>query len=288
MYLMVNYTVRFAKRFAVLLPGIVIAYFAVRDLYPAVDKRVPTILAVFLTYVVTAYVLVPAGLRVLRFFLPARHLPLYCVTPDGFASDPINIGVIATRAELIDAMRRAGWVLADKFTPRNVLREVLGTLFLKPNPSGPMSRLYLFGRKQDLGFVMVVAGKRGNRHHVRFWATTYDPAQPLSVRSIHWHPRKELKSEGKLLWLGAASRDAGISFIKHNAQFTHMIDPDTDQERELILSQLSQQGATQTAEVQLDKPYRLVNRAWRGYLQTDGVLKVCELGAKSGKKSKRR
>lgn len=274
---MINYMVRYAKRFAVLIPGIIIAYVSAHTVYPLFDKRVSQVLAIFFTYVVTAYVLIPAGIRLMRVVLPARHLPLYCVTPDGFASDPINIGVIGTRQQLIDAMQTAGWSVADRHTLRNMAREVISTLLRRPYPSAPMSYLYLFGRKQDICFELIRTEGRGHRHHVRFWATTFEGSHPLNVRSIHWYPRQEHHDSARVLWLGAASRDIGVTFIKHNAQLTHMIHPDTDSERDLIARQLIAGGAKPRPDVRLHQPYRLINRAWRGYLQTDGSMKVNEL-----------
>lgn len=273
---MINYTIRFAKRFAVLLPGIAISYFAASTLYPIFDKRLSAIIALFLTYVITAYVLIPFALRLFRLFVPARHLPLYCVTPDGFASDPLNIGIIGTKEELCAAMERAGWSIADKHSLDNMLRFVVYTLLKRPYPNAPMSSLYLFGRKQDVGFELQRTTKRGHRHHVRFWATTIDADKPLSVSTIHWSPRRRMRNTDTLLWLGAASRDIGLAFIRHNAQLTHMIHPDTNRERELIAQQLAKQGATQES-IRLRKPYRLANRALRGYLQTDGIMRVCKL-----------
>jgi hypothetical protein len=61
-------------------------------------------------------------------------------------------------------------------------------------------------------------------------------------------------------------------------QFTHMVDPDTNQERELIVDQLKAQNIANKVEIiQLRKPYRLVNRVWNGSLSTDGKLAVVSL-----------
>jgi hypothetical protein len=56
-----------------------------------------------------------------------------------------------------------------------------------------------------------------------------------------------------------------------------MIHPDTNAERDLIVDQLQIDGAKLIANIPIMKPYRLANRAWSGYLQTDGQLKVVEL-----------
>jgi hypothetical protein len=275
---MVNYTLRFIKRFAVLIPGIVIAYFSALHIFPFIEKRLPLGLAIFLTYVLTAYVLIPALIRVIRIVFPPRHLPLYCVTPDGFASDPINIGIIGSRRELISAMQKSGWYMADPKSPQNVIRHVLASLANLPYSNAPMSNLYLFGRKQDLGFEIPL-GNTGHRHHVRFWATTYSDRGKLSIHSIHWHKRREhILADDSLLWVGAASLDQGFTLIRHNIQITHMIHPDTDRERELIVNRLREAGlAKSVRQVHLSEPYKLTNRGWRAHLRTDAKMAVVKL-----------
>jgi hypothetical protein len=271
---MIQYTHRLAKRFAILLPGIVIAYLSVRDVFPYFHRRLPVALAIFVTYVLGAYVFVPAITRAYRIFRPADHLPVYCVTPDGFASDPINIGIIATRRQLIQAMEQAGWYLADPHKGKYLIRHGLSIVFGWDYPNAPVSSLYLFGRKQDLAFEIPVSGV-GNRHHVRFWATTYEGDKRLTVHSIHWHHRNSRVRGDNLLWVGAASLDAGIAPIRHNLQVTHMIHPDTNRERELIEEQLRAQNLVKrSTNIKLEKPYRLINRAFRGYLKTDGLMTV--------------
>jgi hypothetical protein len=84
--------------------------------------------------------------------------------------------------------------------------------------------------------------------------------------------------DDSLLWVGSASLDVGIAPIRHNLQITHMIDPDTNQERNLIVSQLRETNLiSKTDIVKLGRPYQLVNRAFRGYLKTDGKMVVVTL-----------
>jgi len=274
---MIQYFVRSVKRFAVLLPGLAIAYVSVDTIYPLFDRQIPAVPAILLTYIVAAYVLIPALIRGVRLVFKPRHLPVYSVTPDGFASDPVNIGIIGTRDELVRAMERAGWYVADKHNLHNMIREGISMVTGRPYLTAPMSALYLFGRKQDMGFEIKIEDRLGHRHHVRFWATTFEKDKPFSATTIHWHPRRQHYEGETLLWMGAASRDVGFAVIRHNAQLSHMIHPDTDQERDLIVEQLEIDGAKTVATVQLQEPYRLVNRVWRGSLQTDGKLKICQL-----------
>lgn len=277
---MVNYSLRLVKRFAVLVPGLVIVYFSARDIFPVIKSRVPLALAILLTYGLTAYVLIPAAIRVIRIFIRTNHLPLYSVTPDGFASDPLNIGLIGTRRQLIRAMEDAGWEVAEPHTLSNQLREAMSTIFRWPYPNAPVSSLYLFGRKQDIAFEIQINNTKGQRHHVRFWATTFDEdSDKLEVHNIHWQARKERLATGNLLWVGAASLDTGFSFVRHNIQLTHMIDPDTNKERDLIVSGLVAKGAEQLDSLKLTDEYRLINRAWRGSLHSDGIMHIVRLPA---------
>jgi hypothetical protein len=275
---MIQYMLRLAKRFAILVPGVVIAFFSVRNIFPYFDQRLPLGLAIFVTYVIAAYVLIPALIRLIRIIHPPDHLPLYCVTPDGFASDPLNIGVIGTRRELITAMESSGWHVADRHTFKNVARLVFSVAFDHPYPNAPVSSLYLFGRKQDIAFEIPVPGSSSERHHVRFWATTYDDKKIFSIKTIHWQNRKRHVFGDDLLWVGAASLDIGLTFIRHNLQVSHMIDPDTNKEREYIVDQLKQAKlVSKTNSVKLDNPYRLANRVLRGSLHTDGKMKIVSL-----------
>jgi len=280
---MLQNTLRLAARIAILLPGIVIAYFSVRDIFPYFNRRLPLAIAILATYALAAYVLVPALIRLFRILYPPNHLPLYSVTPDGFASDPVNIGIIATREQLTRAMEQSGWHVADPHNWRHIIRHILSTVYGWSYPTAPVSSLYLFGRKQDIAFEIPLESGYGSRHHVRFWATTYDKKQPLSVRSIHWHRHRQSRDHsGDLLWVGAASMDVGIGFIRHNMQFTHMIHPDTNRERELIIDKLRTQKLTQRVKmVQLGKPYFLINRVIRGYLHSDGKMAIVSLSPTS-------
>lgn len=277
---MLGLLIRFAKRIAVLAPGLVIAYVSIFNIFPWFNQHLPVAVAIIITYVLGAYVLVPAIIRGIRIVLPPKHLPLYCITADGFASDPLNIALIGTRQQVIDAMTTAGWHQADRITIRTVARLLLSTVYGWRYDSAPMSHLYLFGRAHDLGFQAHIQGARpGSRHHVRFWAATFQEGKELSVQSIHWQNRQAHIRDDRLLWIGAASRDVGVAFIRHNAQLTHLVDPNTDEERDLIAGQLQHNGlARLERRIKLDEPYKLLNiHALYGHLNTDGQMAVLEI-----------
>jgi hypothetical protein len=286
---MIQFLQRLSKRFVLLLPGLIVTYFAVRTVFPFFSHklRFDDAFSILITYIIAAYLLVPAVIRAWRILKPPKHTPLYCVTPDGFASDPLNIGIIATRSELNSAMEQSGWYIADRHSLRNMLYEIASVVMGWSYPTAPVSNLYLLGRKQDVAFE-IPAGSASSRHHVRFWATTFETKPPMSIKSIHWHNRRAHIQDDTLLWLGAASFDVGINLIRHNLQVTHMIDPDTNLERGLIVEQLRAQKLVRKVEtIELDKPYRLINRVWNGSLHTDGKMSVVSLNKKTTDKLKK-
>jgi hypothetical protein len=282
---MIKYPWRQIKRFAVLFPGLIVAYFSVRTVFPFIDRklRLGDALSIIVTYIIAAYVLVPALIRFFRILKPPEHLPLYCVTPDGFASDPLNVGIIGTRRQLIHAMEKSGWYITDPYRGRFLIKHFLSIVLGRPYETAPVSNLYLFGRKHDLAFEIPVEGaSAASRHHVRFWATTFENKKPLTFKSIYWHHRRSHIKGDNLLWVGAASLDVGINLIRHNMQLSHMIDPDTNKERKLIVEQLSAQKLVKKVElIKLGKPYRLINRVWKGSLHTDVKMAIISLRKKN-------
>lgn len=271
---------RIMKRLAVLLVGAFFVYIAVWKVFPFFDNRTPVAIALFITYVVMAYLIIPTLFRLIRFFYTPKHLPLYCVTPDGFASDPVNIGLVGTRRQVILAMEAGGWFLADSKTPLAILRQVTSTLLRRSYPNAPVSNLYLFGRVQDLAFEKEIKDSLGHRHHVRFWAadTALTGEHAGHVQFWKRFHRPNPNKPNIQFWVGAASKDVGIAPIRHNAQVTHMIDPNTNRERRLIVRDLKNaKQIARTRTISVGKPFSLKNRAWRGFLRSDGQITICTL-----------
>jgi hypothetical protein len=278
---MIHTFIRIFKRFVVLVPGLVGAYFATTDLFPFLDERIPAPLAVLIAYALAAYVFIPALLRLVRIVVRPRHIPHYCVTADGFASDPINLGIVGSKKQLQAAMKSIGWYGSDKRTLGSIGRLIYSVVFNKPYPNAPFSYLYLFGRKQDVGFQLPIGDNPHARHHVRFWIAEPTITDEQRQHIDFWNRLIEGKKQTpkKLqLWIGAASRDIGIGFIRHNAQFTHSVHPDTDSERDLIVSALKNAGMVdKTKQVKVGEAYKLRNRVFRSHLRSDGKLKIVTL-----------
>ena len=279
---MLSIIVRISKRVAVLIPGLIMAYIAVNDVFPAFNRFLPSdTLAILATYIITAYLLIPAFLRLIRLVLRPKHIPLYCTTPDGFASDPVNIGIVGTQAEVSEIMTKAGWYPADDRNLRTVFKLGLSMALRRPYKTAPFSNLYLFGRHQDMGFELPLDHNPRHRHHVRFWAASHTAEPEHLDHVLFWRRfhRANLKT-GRVLWVGAASLDTGIGVIRHNAQLTHMVHYDTDAEREFIVGQLEKTKLVKkTRTVNLGNPYRLRNRVVTGYMKADGKMTICKLHA---------
>jgi hypothetical protein len=271
---------RALKHIIILLLGGLVAYLAAIQVFPFLDNRTPVALAVFGTYLVTAYILIPLAFRAFRLFYHPVHLPLYCTTPDGFASDPVNIALVGEQHQVIRAMEAAGWRRADSKTPLSIAHQVVYTLLKRSYPRAPVSSLYLFGRGQDLVFQKEIPGARGYRHHVRFWAADTQLAEEFEAHVQFWRrfhlPSRHTPQTG--FWVGAASEEVGFALIRHNAQLTHMIDPDTARERRLITRDLRRADKLSSSRtVPVHRPFSLRNRALRGRLKSDGHVTICEL-----------
>lgn len=267
------------KRFLILVPGLVIGYFAYTDLFPAFNRWLPGELALIVTYILAAYILIPIGARIFRIVVQPKHLPLYSTTPDGLASDPLNMGIIGSERQLTRAMKKAGWYKADERTPRTIARLITNIVLRRPYKNAPFSNLYLFGRKQDVGFQLPLNHDPSNRHHVRFWAASHT-RDPRHLDNLKFWERfhKPSFARRSTLWVGAASRDVGLGIIRHNAQITHMIHPDTNAERDLIVKDLKKTGLVKKVRTEkIGEPYRLTNRVLTGYLHADGKMTICEL-----------
>ncbi|MEK7603134.1 MAG: LssY C-terminal domain-containing protein [Patescibacteria group bacterium] len=274
-----GYLYRFIKRLLVLVPGVWAATFGARQVFPVFDERIPTWVAIIVTYVVVAYIIIPTLFRFIRYLFPPKHVPLYCVTPDGFACDPVNVGIVGTKAQLKRSMKKAGWYQADSKTIKSGLRIAASVMFKKPYLNAPFSTLFLFGRGQDIGFQKPVGNSPSKRHHVRFWAASHT-TDPHHLEHISFWDRffQSNLETGRVLWVGAASKDVGMGVIRHNAQITHNIHHDTNAERDKIADELKKSGQVQKIKtVTIGSPYKVSNRVIRRYMLSDGKMKLIEL-----------
>ncbi len=259
------------------MPGLVIAYLSIKDIYPIFDRRLPDIPAFLFTYVLAAYVLIPTFLRFIRIFIKPKHIPLYCTTPDGFACDPINIGVVGTFKQLQHAMAEAGWHQADKRSLKTLAKMGSYILLRRSYNNAPFSSLFLFGRKQDVGFELPVKNSPISRHHVRFWAAGYPTSDKHKDNAYFWQRHYQPSGE-RIFWVGAVSLDIGLGIISHNAQISHRVHHDTNSERTLLIDKLRKaSGVKHIYTKDIASPYSIKNRVFSSKLSSDGKIVICQL-----------
>jgi hypothetical protein len=237
-----RYFVLGLRRLAIALLGI-LAVWLIAFVFRFTDQRLPTILALALAYAVAAYLILPRIVRMSLKILQRRSVPSFTLTGDGFPGDPVNLAVIGTLAELGAAFARAGWIEADPLGLKSSWRMVVAFVLNRPYPSAPFSTLFLFGRKQDVGFQKAIDGSPRKRHHIRFWALSPDRAEDALNTPEFWFNADRPPLDASVLWVGAGTRDTGLSFTRFTFQFTHATDSDTNAERDFILGELRQAGA---------------------------------------------
>jgi hypothetical protein len=82
-------------------------------------------------------------------------------------ADPVNVALVGSEGEVINAFRAAGWAPADPLTWRSKLAIARSVLRHRPDSTAPVSPLYLFGRAEDLAFEREVGPSAARRHHIR-------------------------------------------------------------------------------------------------------------------------
>ena len=77
------------------------------------------------------------------------------------------------------------------------------------------------------------------RHHIRFWALALAHAEETVGTSAFWQSTDRPPEDARVLWVGAGTKDTGISLTRLTFQVTHATADDTNAEREYIIAELS-------------------------------------------------
>ena len=171
-------------------------------------------------YFLLAYIVLPLFWRHYEHQRALEGLSMVTRTATGIPGDPINVGLVGSRGDVLCAMNAAGWYPADPITLRSSIEIVGSVLFDRPYSKAPVSHLYYNSRRQDLAFELPVGTSADRRHHVRLWRVL------------------ERGQEGRAVWLGAATFDIGVGFSHDDARVTHHIAPDIDADRDLLTAGL--------------------------------------------------
>lgn len=277
---MINFLLRTLWRLIIMLIGIGLVWCTVR-LYPIANDRLPSLIILLLIYIVFAYGIIPALVRLLRVFIKPNLIPLYATTGDGWPSDPVNIAlIVSNRAHLVRTMTRAGWYVADPQTLANGLRELISIVFNTPYPAAPLSGLYLFNRRHDIAFEIPTNDKASarTRHHVRFWRLE-EPLVHHDAAHHHYFWLKRLRHlivPEKEMWIGAATEDIRFVGVRwRNGQITHRVSHESDKERDFIISTLhSINAAKQIHSSKAGEEIRFRGQQIRTVYVSNGSIKI--------------
>jgi hypothetical protein len=202
------------------------------------DRRLPSVLAVALTYGVAAYLILPRAVRMGLKILQRKRVPRFAITGDGLPGDPVNLVLIGTLQQLRAAFAVAGWSEADRLGVASSWRMIRAFVFNSPYPTAPFSTLYLFGRGQDIGFQKAIDNSPRKRHHIRFWALSLTRAEATVGVASFWLNTDRPPHNEHVLWVGAGTKDTGFSLTQLTFQITHATDADTNAERDFIIADL--------------------------------------------------
>lgn len=188
------------------------------------------------------------------------HLPRRVMSKSGAPGDMVNLLIIGTKEQVANAFKAAGWVQPDQSTEDAIVHAIEDSMNRTAYSEMPMSKLYLFGRQQDVGFaegmpIQIVA----ERNHFRLWRAPW------------------LDSKGQSVWAGAGTHDVGIE-KDSSGQLTHRIDPNVDNERAYILQTLQDVGKVEKSEyITPENPVKQALTATGDVYRSDGRILVIYL-----------
>ncbi|MCK0209215.1 LssY C-terminal domain-containing protein [Starkeya koreensis] len=186
------------------------------------------VLLVVLAWAGLAYILLPRLWTHHERQPGIAHLPMVTQTKQGIPGDPIDVGLVGTRDDVVRAMIAAGWTPADPVTLKSSIEIVGSVLLRRPDPKAPVSPLYYDGRVEDLAFEKEIGRSADRRDHVRFWKVL------------------DAGEEGAPVWLGSATYDKGVGLSHYTGAVTHHIGPDVDAVRDLLVDDLKAAGMVRT------------------------------------------
>jgi hypothetical protein len=173
--------------------------------------------------------------------------------------DPLNLVIVGNSEQILAAFKQAGWSEAKKLGTRSAVGTVRAMASDGGYEEAPVSQLYLYGRSEDLAFEKMLDTFM-KRHHLRLWRTLVT------------------NTDGREIWLGAATHDIGLDARIGAGVVSHAIDPDLDAERAKVGADLIAGGLVATERlVSRPNPLSEGKTATGGTWKTDGQMLVIEL-----------
>jgi hypothetical protein len=270
-----RFLIRFSQRLLVFGLGIFSIWLIVFVVFETADHRLPWILALGISYGLAAYIILPRVIRLSLKILQRKRVPSFTVTGDGLAGDPVNVALIGTLQQLRSAFATLGWSEADRLGLASSWGMIRAFVLNSPYPTAPFSTLYLFGRGQDIGFQRAIDNSPRKRHHIRFWALSLTRAQDTWGAAGFWLNTDRPPENERVLWVGAGTRDTGLSLTRLTFQITHATDSDTNIERDYIIAELTKNRSIETVKVYRSGQELFTERV--NHYVTDGEIAVASL-----------
>lgn len=174
--------------------------------------------------------------------------------------EPISLVLIGNDAAMRSVFTRAGWLSAETFTLRSSWETIIRALRNRPYPTAPISPAFIYSRPQDSAWQKPTEKNSAReRHHVRLWKDA------------------SLRVEGKDVWVGTASFDAGVKLTSRVRIPTHRIAPAIDVERDFVVADLEGVGTVAAKEIiQRYDPFLGTNALGDPFF-TDGKVVIISL-----------
>ena len=154
----------------------------------------------------------------------AEELP--CCATDrsgGRNGDPANFVLVGTEDAVLGALTGQGWDPTHAIGSESVGKTMKSFLLGGRYRYSPVSRLFYFGRGQDLA-LQKVRDTIHQRNHLRLWRSRYE-------------------YQGQQVWIGQISRDIGVRFTWSSPVLvTHKIDPQVDEARDYLVQDMIASG----------------------------------------------
>jgi hypothetical protein len=179
-------------------------------------------------------------------------------THDTRLADPVNLVLLGSRDQISAAFDAAGWTQARPYSFRANWKSGLAVAFNRGYLDAPMSALLVNELPPDMswqkGFNDIY-----KRHHIRLW-------------------RMGETADGQEVWIGAATRDIDVAYLRPTALVTHKVAGLVDLERDKIVNDLTFTSCTDAVDWwdRPDMPH-VSRNATGDRMETDGRLAVVAL-----------
>lgn len=187
-----------------------------------------------------------------------EHLPTRVVTKNNVDADIINLAFLGSEQTVQSAFLHAGWNDADPVSHRAVIRNLYALLNNSGYAREPMTTFFLNGKPEDMNWQKSL-NSYDRRDHLRIW---------------QW----KANNFPEPVWISSSTRDIGAVLNVKYKGFMHHIAPNIDEERSIVIRDLSFAGCVQSVHyVSRSGPLASVRNATGDIMHTDNFVAVVAL-----------